>query len=214
MYVNDQTERNYKRYKEVYMINTKFLQNISKIHSRYTEEFGPLIYGLISSIKPQVIIETGTCQGYITAWIALASLTIPNFKFYSIDWYRESWPHASQGSWKNVENNLRACGVWHGVSKLIVGEAIETLNELKSDGLLKNLGFVILDDWHTYHHLRTEIDIVYPSLVAGGYILVHDTSHDAMPEIVNAVNDSIAYYCMKNIWLFRSLGYAILQKTW
>lgn len=193
-------------------MNQHFLENVGKIHSRYTEVFGPFVYGLCKAIQPKFVIETGTAQGYLTAWLGLYGVESGN-KVITIDWNVESYPHGFPGSTEQVRKNLEACGVENGVI-IVEHEALALLQQMAISGRLNGLQMLILDDYHTYEHLTAEIDTVYPYLVTGGYILVHDVTHGALPEIHNAVIAAINKYKFKNIWLFNSLGYCILQKEW
>lgn len=189
-------------------IDAQFLEGIKSVHSRYTSDFGPLMYSLVKAIQPALVIETGTCQGYLTCWLGLGAKDIGT-KVKTIDWYNEKPPHAHPGSDKLVRENLRRCGVEEYV-EIIMEDALVALAETDKTGL----GICILDDYHSYDHVMKEVALVYQHLVPGGLILIHDVCHEAMAEIGESARAAAKMWNMKDIWFFRSLGYSMMQKGW
>lgn len=203
-------------HRQVYKHDQAFYAHIHEIRSQYTLPYGPLIYGLIHAINPAFIIETGTCNGYLTAWIAKAVIELNYRKFYTVDWYNESYPHAYPGSQFIVKESLEKCGVLDGVTKVIESEALAYFKYAADRGELNGLSFVVLDDKYESKHLTDELGICWDNLIPGGMIIVHNTEHTHNSREIGRVVDS--FIAIKNIsrklHFFTSFGMDILQKDW
>lgn len=199
-------------YQLEYKHNEKFFQNIGKIRGQYTIQYGPMVYGLIHAINASFIVETGTCHGYLTAWIAKASCELNHRKFITVDWHNERFPHSEPGSDFVVRENLQKCGVLDGVSDFVISEALSWFRYSEDRGELKGLSFVVLDDSKEYHYVTQELEIIWRNLVPGGLLLVHGVENQHDNSVQKAVNDTIK--TEKKIIFFTNLGFIIIQKPW
>lgn len=203
-------------YRQFYKHDEQFFAHINEIRSQYTLPHGPLIYGLVHAINPAFIIETGTCNGYLTAWIAKAVVELNYRKFYTIDWYNENYPHAAPGTQFIIKENLQKCGVLDGVSKFIESEALSYFRYAADRQLLEGLNLVILDDKYEYSHLMEELNICWDNLIPGGVIAIHNTEHPHNSrELGRCVDDFVTSRGIsRKLHLFTSFGMDILQKDW
>lgn len=196
--------------------NKKFYDNIGKVYSHNTIPFGPLVYGLIYGVNPNLVIETGTNNGYITAWVAKVCLEL-DIEFYSIDLYSgddtQYYESMNRGLYEKAKSNLSICGVLNGVTKFINTDVIEFLLNPKYHMLLRNLGFAVVDDCHEEEHVYTELKILWEYLIPGGMIAIHDIV-DAIG-VQNAVSRFLSESTNANnrLWFFISSGYAVIQKN-
>lgn len=144
-------------------------------------ELYSLLYALIRSLKPSIIVETGVASGVSSCYILKAAEENGRGKLFSIDLPCESSsaiststpvPSGAQPGWL-IPEELR--GRW----QLSLGRSSELL-----PSLLKNLGqidFFLHDSDHSYENQRLEYETVWPFLKEGGLLLSDDCSR-AFPE--------------------------------
>jgi predicted O-methyltransferase YrrM len=193
-------------------MDIQFVDNILGVPDRFTKDHGWLLYGLARSFRPRVIVETGSCFGYFTCFLARAALDI-GAKFYTIDYFQGEAPHTGPDDIKVFWENLDCCGVKEGVTELIVDDAIIALKNLAAQGKFNNLGMVVLDDIHLYDRVTEEIDICWPYLLDGGIIGGHDCYWHDFAGVNKAYIEATSKYKAKSIWSYNSLGFCFLQKN-
>lgn len=202
-------------YRLQYAHDEVFFEGITKIRSQYTLHYGPMVYGLIHASNPAFVLETGTCQGYLTAWIAKACVELDYRKFYTVDWYNEIFPHAAPNGDELVKQNLEQCGVLDGVHKFIAADTLDYLRYAEDRSELKGLGFVVIDDRNEYDYLIKELCICWRNLTPGGLLLVHNVEHHHIKAAFQAVHDFVEQsQISRKLWFFTSLGFIVLQKDW
>lgn len=198
-------------YRPQFRHDVEFSARISKVRSQYTLPYGPLVYGLVHAINPSFIIETGTCQGYLTAWIAKACIEVGYRKFITVDYYNEQYPHAFPNGMDTVKNNLKNCGVFDGVTEFVVSDALDYFKYTQDRGELNNLGMVVLDDHPGYIHLMQEINIAWNNLIPGGLLIVNDVGVNAQQAAYDFINSRGV---SRKLWFFANSGMAVFQKDW
>ncbi|MHA1219185.1 MAG: class I SAM-dependent methyltransferase [Candidatus Heimdallarchaeaceae archaeon] len=139
------------------------------------------LYSLVRKFKPEVLVETGVCNGISTAFILLALHKNKKGKLYSIDFpeidgeiYEEDCfgekkggamiPRGKRPGWV-IPKHL--CDRW----TLIVGKSQDELPPLILE--LKEIDFFIHDSAHTYDCMMFEYEETYAALRSKG-ILVSD----------------------------------------
>lgn len=189
-----------------------FLENIASLPSRFTEIHGWWLYGTVRAVRPRLVLETGTCWGFMTAFLAEAlEANGDGGRVISIDYYSEGLPHATSDALPIVRQNLERVGVSTNV-ELIAGEALTTLRELADRGRLSDLGIVVLDDTHDYDHVRREIDLCWPHLGAFGIIAGHDVFARPLIGVNRAFRDAARELGACAVWSPHSMGYCLMQK--
>ena len=191
-------------------MDSRFVENVERIPSRFTEIHGWTVYGLIRTIKPKVLIETGTCSGYLTAFMARGALDV-GAKFYSIDYYNEGPPHAEPGSIELVQERLDACGVLSGAT-LIASEAVGAMESLSAAGDLDGLGMALFDDLHSYRQVTKEIEISMRHLTEFGIVGGHDSLCKDFKGVNQAYREAVEKYALVGVWSPHSQGYCWLQR--
>lgn len=193
------------------MITQKFLDGVQQIPSRFTEVFGPVLYGLILANRPRVIVETGTCWGYLTAWMALGAQDV-GAQFYSIDYYSEQEPHTGPRDIERVHASLCQCGVADSVA-LIAGEAAYTLWQLGCNSQkLHGLGLAMIDDRHTRQQITDECHTLWPLLLDWGLICGHDVFNVDFLDMACGWKDFAVTHRAEHLWLTQSSGLILMQK--
>lgn len=195
-----------------YKHNEAFFKNLHLIRGQYTVQYGPMVYGLIHAINPGFMLETGTCHGYLTAWMAKASVELNHRKFITIDWYNEQFPHSSPGSDFQVKENLNNCGVLDGVSDFVIAEALSYFKYASDRGELNGLCFAVIDDCKEYSYLCEELAICWKHIVPGGLLLVYGIENQHNHEVQRAVNDTI--HTPRRMQFFINSGFGVYQKDW
>ena len=151
------------------------------------------IYALVRTLQPQVLVETGVCNGVSSAVILKALDANGSGRLHSVD-LPEFADAESSEHWKGkggavipagqapgwlVPDDLRAR--W----ELTVGRSQDVL-----PGLLQHLGridFFMHDSEHSYECMRFEIELAEQHLAPGAPLLVDDAGWtDAFPEFVDS----------------------------
>ncbi len=130
------------------------------------------LYVLVRCIKPEVVVETGVCNGMSTAYLLqglhdnhcghLYSIDLPNHPTLGTDLILpdgyetgELIPEYLRGSWD-----------------LITGDATYCLGPLLSK--VKTIDIFIHDSRHTYEHMMWEYVTAWPSIKKGGFLVSDD----------------------------------------
>lgn len=193
-------------------MNARFLDNISKIPSRFTEQHGWFLYGLVRFLRPVVIVETGTCHGYCTAFLAQGLLDCGGEgTLYTIDYYNENPPHATANDYEQVKERLQDIAPLKNLH-CIRGEAHHELQRLSFSGKLDNLGLALFDDLHTVEQVNAEIDVVVPHLVEFGCYGGHDCFNTDFPLLHDLYKEKAKQLGFASLWTVHSCGYIICQK--
>lgn len=119
-----------------------------------------LIYGLIRSLKPEVVVEVGCFVGGTSVWIARALQENGTGMLYAIDDFS-----LSKDSKQILSYNLGACNVGP-VVRLIEGRSDEVEWPVKVD-------FAFVDGLHSYEGCKRDVEKAVES--GARCIAVHDT---------------------------------------
>lgn len=151
-------------------------------------ETGLLIHALVRNIRPRVVIETGTCHGASTIWIAAAlGLNGGEGVVHTFDDFRDPDDPAlaARPLYRNrerqVRRRFRECGlndrivVHKGDSAAGIAEATEQL--ARAGGV--QMAFI--DGDHSAKGVHRDWAAAEPLLNVGGYLLLHDM----WPDICN-----------------------------
>lgn len=151
-------------------------------------ETGMFIHALVRNIRPRTVVETGTCHGASTIWIASAMHaaaasagepdspgvvhTFDDFQPPHVDWL------ARMPLYRNREKKVRRRFRLSGFEKTIRVHVGDSSTELrKARGELDAAGGVqlaFIDGDHRPEGVLKDFEAVEPSLNVGGYILLHD----------------------------------------
>lgn len=140
------------------------------------------LYSIIRKTKPEILVETGVCNGTSTAVILSAIKNNGTGKLYSIDFpeiagmaYEEKpfWtgkggaaiPGNTTPGWI-IPSDLRTN--W----ELIIGKSDETLEPLLTK--LHEIDFFLHDSEHSYSCMMYEFDLAFHFLKKDGLLLSHD----------------------------------------
>jgi predicted O-methyltransferase YrrM len=156
----------------------------------------PIIYyALVRVMQPDLVVETGVCDGFSTRFLLLAMERNGRGTLHSIDLPNQDVELAPEGSrQRDVMATGRETGWLVPASlrsrwQLHLGDAKVLL-----PALLPKLGPIdafIHDSLHTYEHMLLEYRAAWPHLRAGGILLSDDTDwNTAFPEFTALVQCS------------------------
>lgn len=91
---------------------TDFHAKIWELHKDWCYGNPVILYGLVRSMKPKVIVEVGTYRGFSASWMAQALKENCGGRLYCIDNFSLTDHEARHGdARKHLDDNLRAVGV-------------------------------------------------------------------------------------------------------
>lgn len=128
---------------------------------------------LIYSVRPDVVIETGTWQGGLTLYLAsLLSFIKPEAQIITVD--------LSDEGWNKTTSSFKDEGKFLSKIRFIKGDSIakDTIAEVKKLIPPDATVLVILDSLHTKAHVINELNEYGAMVTPGSYIVVTDTHLD------------------------------------
>jgi predicted O-methyltransferase YrrM len=152
---------------------------------------GIYVYMLARKYKPDIVVETGVCNGFSTAFILLALHLNKKGKLYSIDFPEvANMDYESDTFWEGKRGAVIPENVQPGWAipdylrerwNLTMGKSQETLVPLLDS--LGEIDFFLHDSEHSYECQWFECSESYKYLREGGILMVDDASwNDAFVE--------------------------------
>jgi len=135
-----------------------------------------ILYAIIRSLSPEVVLETGVASGVSSAYILLALEENRKGKLFSIDLPSERWPvpKGEQPRWLIPEELKHRWTLRLGRSSEILPDILEQL---------KSVDIFLHDSEHSYENMKGEYQVVWPYLKCEGLLLSHDIdANEAFPE--------------------------------
>jgi predicted O-methyltransferase YrrM len=131
-------------------------------------EIGELLYSLIRSLKPEVVLETGTNRGFSGAMIAQALRANNHGHLYTVD--VKDYGAASLFNRFNLSGRITCLTGW----------SVPAIQKLRYK--LKAVDFLWLDSGHDVATVLGEFEAALPLLKPGSYVAFHDAGHIATEE--------------------------------
>jgi predicted O-methyltransferase YrrM len=157
--------------------------------SSIVPEGGMLLHALVRNIRPRVVVETGTCLGASTIWLASALREAGGVALHTFDLFRPPPEQRLAESplfherRRGVEARLGAAGL-ADIVHIHEGDSVTQLAAARAH--LRSLGGVqlaFIDGDHSPKGALADLQAVEPVLQIGGYVMLHDT----FPEVCNHV---------------------------
>ena len=179
-------------------INQEFIDLVEKEvtqESSTSFEEKIILYSLIRSLKPEVIVETGTHRGKTTLYMAQAVIDNEKGLIHTLDPFE----------WGAV-GNFRKFPEHEKVIKYYPIKGI--------DCPLESFDFIFIDGFHTPSEVEAEIKALIPKLKKGGVAVFHDTypSDANLPFEPENVTASIAKCGLTTVQLNTQCGMRIYAK--
>ncbi len=161
-------------------------------------EVGELLYALIRSTKPRIVVETGTGDFYSTAHI-LQAIADNGFGFLHTFDIKQKFNEHDYPEFNDKYIFYLGDALEMG-KKLIRNLDVEPYQHL----FPSTIDFIFLDSDHTYEQVTDEFNLFYPYLKVGGVICFHDTILDKREQ--KAVDEIRLRNDIEMIRLFTSRG--------
>ena len=172
----------------------------------------PIIYfALVRLTRPEVVVETGVCDGFSSRFLLLAMERNGYGTLHSIDLPNQDVPlEAAGGRQRDVMASGRATGWLVPESlrhrwRLHLGDAKHVL-----PAVLQDVGMIdifIHDSLHTYDHMLFEYRTAWPHLRPGGILLSDDTDWNrAFPTFAAEVNGETLMFNFRVGGMRKSMG--------
>lgn len=161
-------------------------------------EVGMLIHALVRNLRPTTVVETGTCLGASTIWIASALAMTTGGTVHTFDMFDEPGDARLRAAalFQDRERKVRARFKRAGLARHIevhVGPSADNIKAVR-DRLAAAGGveLAFIDADHTPRGVALDVAAVEPVLRVGGYMLFHDvfpgpSSHLGPREIVDHI---------------------------
>jgi predicted O-methyltransferase YrrM len=143
----------------------EFSRRVSTLPFQGTSKHAWLVYGLVRWLHPEVVLETGTWQGYVTSHIALGLMHNGHGKVYSI----ENFAYQDISNPEQIINNLSRIGVYGPHVEIIAGNSLEV-------SWPERISLAVLDGDRSLPNFRDEVHRVIDC--GAVCFCVHDTHHD------------------------------------
>jgi hypothetical protein len=135
-----------------------------------------------------IVVEIGAYVGRTTVFMAqLLGLFGVAPKIVSIDPFERCTPdnYNPQGSYSRYMAHLRE----NGVDRQCM--ALAAYSEDAAVAVPSSIGVLVIDGWHYYDTVRSDLALYLPKVVAGGFVFVDDYG-PAYPDVVRAVDEFLA----------------------
>lgn len=130
-----------------------------------------IIQDIIYETKPDYIIETGTAYGGSALFYASLCELIGHGKVLTIDIELKHDHYLTQAK-KEIKERIQFLG-GSSINEHVVKEVCRLTKDSQN--------MVILDSWHSYDHVRKELDLYAPFVSVGSYMIVEDTHVSGHP---------------------------------
>jgi predicted O-methyltransferase YrrM len=140
-----------------------------------------LVYSIVRSLEPALVIETGVASGVSTAFIGAALLENGHGNLISVDLppiaetVADGTPYdwvSREVGWAIPDQIRHELGDRH---ELVLEDVRTALPRLLEDH--GTVDFFLHDDLHTPAHMGWEYDLVWPVLSPGGVLMSDDVNH-------------------------------------
>ncbi len=149
-----------------------FVQAMAELHGRpeaagaaVTFETGQFLYGLVRLIRPGLVVELGTHRGVSTLWLARGLQDGGRGRLLSFDLFERTEPGEARRA-------LLALGLADRVEIHRAASSIGAVEIVRRRGASVDLLFVDAD--HRVEATAADVQSFWPSLAAGGHVLLHD----------------------------------------
>lgn len=188
-------------------------------------EVGLLIHALVVNMRPRTVIETGTCLGASTMWIAAALAASTGGVVHTFDTFEDPEDARLRRAplfrdrLKKVRGRFRRAGLSDHIRVHVgpSGPGVRGMHGAFLAGGGVQLAFIDAD--HTARGVAEDLAAVEPVLRLGGYLMLHDVfpeacSHTGPREILSRLSEfaSGRYQCCDLYTAPANYGLSLLRR--
>lgn len=132
-----------------------------------------LLHGLVRSLAPDVVVETGSARGWSACHIGLALRENVRGKLYAIDPHAETEWNDSGGidsSLPVFQRHVAAMGLTDYV------EVVRSNSHDAAKHWTRPIDLIFIDGDHSYAGVKADWDLFSPFLTTSGVAIFHDTT--------------------------------------
>ncbi len=132
-----------------------------------------LLHGLVRSLRPDVVLETGSARGWSACHIGLALRENVRGKLYAIDPHAETEWNDSGGveaSLPFFNRHIAAMGLTDYV------EVVRADSRAAARRWTRPIDLIFIDGDHSYEGVRADWDLFSPFLTPSGVVVFHDST--------------------------------------
>ncbi|MGO8989810.1 MAG: class I SAM-dependent methyltransferase [bacterium] len=143
-----------------------------------------ILYASVRIKKPNTVVESGTGNGYSTAFILKALRMNNKGKLYSIDFPEIEGRHYAQDDFykekggavipKGQSSGWLVPEYLHDRLKIVLGKSQDVLPKLLEE--LNSVDIFFHDSEHSYSGMIFEFEQTWPRLISGGILFAHDVN--------------------------------------
>jgi predicted O-methyltransferase YrrM len=137
-----------------------------------------LLYGLVRSLKPNVVVEIGSARGRSTCFIGTGLKENGTGKLYAID------PHTST-AWNDIDSVDTYDLLKSNLQKLKLQDHVDILrqtSDVAASGWNKPIDLLFIDGDHSYDGAMRDWELFSPFVQPFGSVIFHDTLWDLKPD--------------------------------
>ncbi len=137
-----------------------------------------LLYALVKSAKPKVVVEIGSARGRSTCFMAMALRENGSGKVFAID------PHTAT-AWNDTDSIDTYDILKSNVASLGLTSYVEILRKTSgevADGWNQEIDILFIDGDHSYEGAKGDWDLFSPFVKPFGSVIFHDTLWDLKPD--------------------------------
>jgi hypothetical protein len=152
-----------------------FYVNVERVFQDWNYGHPKVLYGLIRSMRPKVVVEIGTYRGFGAAWMAKALQENNDGRLYCVDNFSLTDHEARYGdARRHLRENLQQLGV-HDFVHVLDGESHKV-------DLPDRIDFAYIDGWHSYQATKSDFERVAER--GAECVCFDDTTQSAGPRMV------------------------------
>jgi predicted O-methyltransferase YrrM len=144
-----------------------------------------LLYALVKSAKPAVVVEIGSARGRSSCFMGMALKENGVGKLYAIDPHTKTeWNDAdSVDTYEILKGNVNALGL-DGVVEILRNTSDNVANDWN-----RGIDILFIDGDHSYEGAKRDWDLFSPFVKPFGSVIFHDTLWDLKPDPKYARSD-------------------------
>lgn len=176
-----------------------------------------LLYGLVRSAKPRVVVEIGSARGRSSCFMGMALKDNGSGTLYAIDPHtRTAWNDLdSSDTYEILKSNINGLGLQQYI------EILRNTSEEIARNWDRTIDILFIDGDHSYGGAKRDWDLFSPFVQPFGSVIFHDTLWDLKPDAkysrpdmgVPRFVDELRQQGYPVITLDRDFGVSLVQPT-